>query len=74
MIVCEIFFSFYIFVNSSNCSKQSYFDWNFLYPSKKTFQANLESLSISNMDLSEKIGKMLSNKTNFKTFFTTYFF
>ena len=51
--------------------KQRYYSWNLLYLSKKPSWTNLERVSIPNLDLSEKIGKIvwhLSSKTNFSAF------
>ena len=39
-------FSFYVFINRSNCKKQSYFGWNLLYLSKRTSLTKPESLLI----------------------------
>ena len=49
-IVPPIYFAFYVFINSFNCKKQSYFGWNLLYLSKKVPYTKRERLSITNLD------------------------
>ena len=50
--------------------KQSYFGCNLLHLSEKTPWTKLESLSIPNLDLREKIGKVVTegSKRKFSTF------
>ena len=59
---------FYVFINSSNISKQSYFGCYLLYLSYKTSWTKFERLSIPNLDLSKKIVKVVINKDKFNIF------
>ena len=60
---------FYIFINSFNCWRQSYFGWNFLYLSKKTSLTKLERLSIPNLDLIKNFWKIVTKLDKFQHFF-----
>ena len=42
MIDSKFAFAFYIFINSSNCKKQSYIGYNLLYLPKERPKTNLE--------------------------------
>ena len=58
-------FAFYVFINSSNCWKQSYLDWNLLCLSKK---ANLKVFKHQISTSMERSEKQLASKANFTTF------
>ena len=58
-------FTFYVFINNFHCKKQSYFGWNLLYLFKKGSLTKLERLSIPNLDIREKIGKVVIKQDKF---------
>ena len=48
-----------MFLLTAPIAKNSYFGWNLLYLSKKTSWTTLKSLSMPNLDVSEKIAKVV---------------
>ena len=49
-------------MNTRIVKKRLYFGWNLLYLSQKTSRKKLESLSITKLDLSERIEKVVTKQ------------
>ena len=56
---CLVFMSL---MNTRIVKKRLYFGWNLLYLSQKTSRKKLESLSITKLDLSERIEKVVTKQ------------